>query len=304
MTSFQEALWLDCRIAAFGIGQTIPDLIFIDLDDKDFCSRRAIKMALTKTLKRIKKKLNGYPTVYRSGRGYHIIQPIRCPVNLDEIKEFAALTDRPNNEFLQFAEQYLTGNKSDAGHNPAMRSCMLRVPGSLNSRCKEAGIDAELKIIQRWDGHRSDYRLLIGSFYADLRGRTKKKEQQQQQFFTPSVGSIIIPWIERVLSQTPIEDFRKTTIGLILSRYLINVKKLNYNQAHAIIWEWLDKCQQLRRLEPSRSYFDRYVVRYQLKEAQRNKRWPMKLETLKEKYHELYKQLYHFPSITKAKSTN
>jgi hypothetical protein len=47
---------------------------------------------------------------------------------------------------------------------------MLRVPGSLNSRCKEAGIDAEVKILQEWDGYRPDYTLLLGSFYADLVG--------------------------------------------------------------------------------------------------------------------------------------
>lgn len=44
MKYYQDALWLDCRIAAFGMGQTNPDLIFIDLDDKDFCSPRAIKI--------------------------------------------------------------------------------------------------------------------------------------------------------------------------------------------------------------------------------------------------------------------
>ena len=51
----------------------------------------ALKMALTKTLNNIKVKLNGAnPTVLWSGRGYHIIQPIDCPVNvnLDNVKEF------------------------------------------------------------------------------------------------------------------------------------------------------------------------------------------------------------------------
>jgi hypothetical protein len=46
---------------------------------------------------------------------------------------------------------------------------MLRVPHSLNSKCKEAGMnDAEVTIIQRWEGYRPDYRLLLGHFYADL----------------------------------------------------------------------------------------------------------------------------------------
>jgi hypothetical protein len=108
MFEFHAALWEECRIAAFGINQTNPDLIFIDLDTSDFASIRAFKLALTATLKNIKDKIGGYPTVYWSGRGCHVIQPIDCPVNLDNIKEFADLTDYPNNKFLRFAERYLS----------------------------------------------------------------------------------------------------------------------------------------------------------------------------------------------------
>jgi hypothetical protein len=95
--------------------------------------------------------------------------PIDCPVNLDNVEELVALTDSPNNAFLQLAERYLSGNKKDDGHHSAIKSCMLRVPHSLNSKCKEAGMnDAEVTIIQRWEGYRPDYRVLLGHFYADL----------------------------------------------------------------------------------------------------------------------------------------
>jgi hypothetical protein len=88
MITLQDALWGDRRIAAFGMDQTNPDLTLIDLGTRDFCSPSACKTTLTKTLKRIKKKLSGHPTVYWSGRGCHIIKPIDCPVNLDTVKEF------------------------------------------------------------------------------------------------------------------------------------------------------------------------------------------------------------------------
>ena len=78
---------------------------------------------------------------------------------------------------------------------------------------------------------------------------------------------------------------------MILSRYLINIKKLGYEQAYDIIWDWLDRCAKLRRLEPSRHHFDHHVVRYQLEEARRSKRLPMKLETLKKRNLDLYKKL-------------
>jgi hypothetical protein len=64
MLYFQGALWEDCRISAFGIGQRNPDLIFIDLDLKDFKSMRAFKLALTTTLKNIKQKLGGHPACF------------------------------------------------------------------------------------------------------------------------------------------------------------------------------------------------------------------------------------------------
>src|SRR5919109_5032694 len=53
MLYYRAALWEDCRISAFGIGQTNPNLIFIDLDESSFPSFRALKLALSSTLKNI-----------------------------------------------------------------------------------------------------------------------------------------------------------------------------------------------------------------------------------------------------------
>jgi hypothetical protein len=95
--------------------------------------------------------------------------PIDCTVNLDNVEELIALTDSPNNAFLQFAGRYLSRNKNDNGHHSAIKSCMLRVSHSLNSKYREAGMnDAEDTIIERWEVYRPDYRLLLGHFYADL----------------------------------------------------------------------------------------------------------------------------------------
>jgi hypothetical protein len=53
------------------------------------------------------------------------------------------------------------------------------------------------------------------------RNREKYIQKDNQQ------TSDSIPWIEKLL-QTPIEDYRKNAISLILSRYLINIKKKSY----------------------------------------------------------------------------
>jgi hypothetical protein len=294
MTKFQEASWQDCRISAFGIGQTTPDLIFIDLDASDFVSPRALKLGLTATLKNIKDKLGGYPTVDRSGRGCHIIQPIHCPVNLDNVKEFANLTEHPNDKFLQFAKKYLSNGKSDPSHNPALRSCMIRIPGSLNSKCKAFGLDPEVKIIQEWDGFRPDYRLLIGSFYADLVGKnrelTKRFQSQNNNNNNNNTNGLPEPYIEKLL-QTPITDYRKHARDLILVPYLVVRKGMtDPNQIYDIIMQWADKCSELKRLEPSRHEFANRTKR-RIHEVMQKRVPHMRLSILKEKNSELYENL-------------
>jgi hypothetical protein len=307
---YKAALYEDCSIEAFGVNQTNPDLIFIDLDASSFGSRQSFKTGLTKTLKNIEKKIGGHPTVIWSGRGYHIIQPIYCPEPLENIEKLRGLDPDPSNEFLQFAEHYLSLGKSDSSHNPAIKSCLLRVPGSKNSKCGDMGLDPEVKILQKWNGHRPHYKLLFGRFYADLVGKKNAQHVMERSnnngYYSNQVrrpisltkgGQIIIPsqflYIEKILleQQKPIDDHRKLVVGLILSRYLINIRGLDYEQAHKIIWDWLNRCVQLRRLQPSHSYFDRYVVQHQINEAQNSGRLPMTLSTMQARYPELYETL-------------
>jgi hypothetical protein len=105
--------------------------------------------------------------------------------------------------------------------------------------------------------YRPDFKLLIGNFCPDLVGKTKKLERQSQIIPSTSNNAASIPWIEKLLSHTPFEDHRKITVASIPSRYLIKIKKLDYERAYTTIWERLDNCEQLRRLELSRSHFDR-----------------------------------------------
>jgi hypothetical protein len=288
MLYYQGALWEDCRIAGFRIGQENPDLIFIDLDAKDFSSMRSFKLALTRTLKNIKQKLGGaHPSILWSGRGYHIIQPIDCPIALETIKELAALEPYTSNKFLQFAERYLTDGRCDKANHPALKSCMLRIPGSVNSRCKaEGSLDPEVKIIQKWDGHRPDYRLLLGSFYADLVGQYKPMERSIDHITGDSIW-----WIEKLLLQTPIEDYRKRARDLIIVPYLVVRKGMtDPQQISDIVMQWADKCSELKSLQPSRREFE-HKVRDRAYEVMRTRISQMKLATLKVKYPGLYEVL-------------
>jgi Primase X len=301
--AFEQSDFLDCRVNAYpsyteykGINRQAPNFLFIDLDRSTFDTERAHRLALTNTLRNIKEKLSeAYPTVVWSGNGYHIYQPIEAFV-LEEEEIFSSNEfDQPSKEFLRFAEQYLSNNKSDPSHNPSFKSCMIRIPGSFNSKCVLKGEDPEVRIIQRWDGYRPKINLLLGTFHAYLVDQKKKiKESQRQKELkeknrvknTDLPARTLIPWIELLL-ETPIEDYRKNAVSLILGPYLINVKKLSYDDAFNIIKDWLNKCDSIKRLDSNFSY----RIKYTLENSIKNGYLPMKFETLKEKNRALYDKL-------------
>jgi Primase X len=85
-----------------------------------------------------------------------------------------------------------------------------------------------------------------------------------------------ISWIEKLL-QTPIDDYRKNAVSLILAPYLINIKNVSYEDALNIINSWLSKCAKARQLDQN---FD-YTARYALKYSAKNGHKPIKYGTLK-----------------------
>lgn len=97
-------------------------------------------------------ELGGFPTVIWSGNGYHIHQPLDMPA-LHEIVEFTRF-DEPSVKFLRYVERRLTDGMSDPNHNVSFRSCMFRIPGSLNSKCIASGKDPVVRTLQKWDGWR------------------------------------------------------------------------------------------------------------------------------------------------------
>jgi len=292
MTFFQGALWEDCYISAFGLDQKLPNIIFIDIDAVHFVSMRALKLALTKTLKNIKEKLEGTPTVVWSGRGFHVIQPIDCPIPLEGIKELVVLEPNTSNKFLQFCARYLSAGKKDTSSNPALKSCLLKVPHTLNSKCKAAGIDAEVKIIQRWDGHRPDYRRLIGSFYAALIGKNQQLYREYRKQKDDGVVGMPTCWIEK-LFETPIDDYRKRARDLILVPYLI-VRKgiMDEDEVTDRIMQWADRCAEVKKLNPSRSEFE-HKTRTRTDEVMQSRIPPMGLTKLQENNPKLYKEVFY-----------
>jgi Primase X len=308
---FQYSGCVDCKINAYpsyteykGINRQPPSFVFIDLDRSTFKSEQAHKLALKNTLRNIKEKLSGAnPTVLWSGNGYHVYQPIEAFI-LEEYDIFSDF-DQPSKRFLKFAEQCLSNNKSDLSHNPSFKSCMIRIPGSHNSKCILRNNDisdtsTEIKIIQKWDGYRPKINRLLGSFHVylvDLKlkeiaeGKKSKMRHRFGSFANDyndnSNGSNTIGWIERLL-QTPIEDYRKNAISLILAPYLITIRKYSYEQAFAAIKEWLNKCDTIKPLDSNFNLRINYSLKIALKDGYR----PLKSETLKIKNEQLHNILF------------
>ena len=246
---FAAANMLDCRINAYPyytqykeINRQAPNFIFIDLDRSNFTTEKELGLALDKTLKNIR-YLGAEPTVLWSGNGYHVYLPFNAFV-LEQEEVFAKF-DQPSKKFLRFAARHLSNYKSDPNYNPSLKSCMVRIPGSCNSKCTT---NSEVKVIQVWNGHRLPINYLLRDFRRYLIDQ-KIKESRKRQISCPQrQQGGYIQWIENLLN-TPIADYRKLAIWHILAPYLLNIRGVSPNETHGIIMEWLKECDKLRRLD-------------------------------------------------------
>ena len=78
---------------------------------------------------------------------------------------------------------------------------------------------------------------------------------------------------------------------MILTPYLINVRKLSYEESYTIIKNWLDRCDKLENLDNYRNF--EYRIKYALKNAVNKGIGPMSKEKIKtdSTYSELYQLL-------------
>jgi hypothetical protein len=81
------------------------------------------------------------------------------------------------------------------------------------------------------------------------RGLKQRLENENQpRIFFNNEEPQSIDWIEALL-QTPISDYRKQAMNLILAPYLLNISRLSEDEAYGVIHKWLEKCEQPRRFD-------------------------------------------------------
>jgi Primase X len=328
LARFEQANLLDCRINAYplytgfgGINRQPPNFVFIDIDRCKFKTERAFWLSVEKTCKNIKQMISGNATVLWTGNGVHIDQPVKLIYDnastLEEIDIFSEFKEDPtgrkkdlSTRFMRFAEELFTGSKYDPDHRPSVRSCLLRVPGTLNSKCIDPPTgnyikDPEVRIIQMWDGQRPavnwilrDFRRwLINEAIKDkiaLRARQANLSQKRKKGHISNYYNISSPhpyygYIEKIL-QTPIDHCRRKVVSLIIIPYLVVIKKIESdNEIFNIARDWLDRCNQIKPLDRAHDYNAR--IRSSIASSRRSQIRPMGLERLGQENKELYNRL-------------
>lgn len=314
---FEEANFEDCRINAYhaflneaeqkdyenGINLDLfaPNILFIDLDQKDFLSKQDIDKIVKRIFKHVSIILHRCtPLLIWSGRGYHIIIPVQQTEALEHFDHFDGLTNRPSEELLQFAKQFLSLNKADKANNPAFKSCLLRVPYTLNSKCFDEDKDPEVKIIQKFDFSKPLPKVdnLLIEFMTFLSDRKIKECMKTQSRTKPrnkfsnnkSDKTNSVMYIENLLT-IPIDDYRKNAVNLILAPYFVNVLKLSDLESFNRIKQWTLKCNALEPLRPSTYDFDN-IIKYAVKRSKETSVKPLKFkDSLQHKNKELFRLL-------------
>jgi hypothetical protein len=267
----------------------------VDLDLKDFSDEKkkdkaVLERVLNNILRKIKEAIGGNPTVLWTGNGYHVYQPVSGFIleAYETFYEFTKYVDKDlTSMFIQFAEEHFTDYAADRLHNPTVKSCLVRIPGTLNSKCVIKGQDAEVKIIQKWDGVRPSIQPLLRDFRRWLIQKRIGEELKNAKFqMTVSKNqerANTIKWIEKGIIDHPFSDHRKYIIWRILSPYLLNVKKLPKEEAYSVMKEWLDKCDKLEKL----NFNPKIKIKDGLRGASKGY-FPISMEKLKEENRQLY----------------
>jgi hypothetical protein len=90
-------------------------------------------------------------------------------------------------------------------------------------------------------------------------------------------------WIDDKLLKTPIPDYRKITVDLVIVPFFIVIKKFTVNQTFNLTKEYIIKCHKVRLLKPSINEFEKRI-----KIAIDNKIPPIKIENIQNKYPKWY----------------
>ncbi|WP_148687064.1 DNA primase noncatalytic subunit PriX [Candidatus Nitrosocosmicus hydrocola] len=243
------------------------------------------------------------PTVLWSGNGYHIYLPINALV-LDQYTIFSRdkfpglfsnkgkyYNHSVSETFMHFAEQYFSNGRADPQHRSGFRSCLIRIPNTVNSKCIEKGLlkdQSKVKINQRWNGYRPPIQLLTKYFLRwlyqeEIDQKKRLKNMRLDIGYKLTTRNHQIRWIEELL-QIGIYDGRKESLRLILAPYLVNILRKDPDITFRILTEWLKKCESERELDFSIRFLVNETIECSIKKGIP----PMRLETIRSRNYTVY----------------
>ncbi|MGB8935836.1 MAG: DNA primase noncatalytic subunit PriX [Candidatus Nitrosopolaris sp.] len=172
------------------------------------------------------------------------------------------------------------------------------MPGSFNSKLVQLNQkgeivnipeSAQVKIVQKWNGVKPRIKPLLSEFYislADSKIKEIRKNRKPRRHSVHYENNHKIQWIETLL-QIPIADHRKYTLWRIVAPYLVNIRKLAYDDAFNIMKNWLNNCNQVRPL----NFNANVKIKDALRAAIRVGYLPMAFNDLKSEDGELYRHI-------------
>ena len=194
---------------------------------------------------------------------------------------------------MRFAKDNLSKGKADKQNNPSFKSCLLRIPGSINSK-----YNVTVKTVQKWNGIRPPIpREFIEEFRTYLIQKKIHEENYRQKMLKlrrkyhnnkhsshNSFYYYYYDWIEKKILANPFPDYRKLIVGLLLAPYLIVIKNLSFDESYQIMNEWLHKCDLRRELD----FNPKTLINTAIATAYKKQIPPMSIITLKTNYKDLY----------------
>jgi hypothetical protein len=153
-----------------------PTFVMCDLDLMKFRTEKQLLQALDQTVENIKKDISSIPMILFTGNGYHIYQPIKLPI-LEQESMFVQFAS-PSTEFIRYAAQRWTSGKNDPCNHPSVNSCLLRVPGSINSKNNN-----KVELIQEWNNMKPPANQMLPDFYIKLAARKLAFKSKQREYY-------------------------------------------------------------------------------------------------------------------------
>lgn len=216
------------------------------------------------------------PRIYFSGhRSFHVFvdfTPLALSEPVEAQREFAERCVKELNlkclDLQVFAERKLSRIPYTLHEDTALNCIPISPFWSLQE------IRAEASKPARFEPIRISFTERVA---ADLRGidATLSSRPKPRRI---AKGTTSAKWIDKLLNH-PIGDGRHRALWHVFSPYLVNVRRVPFDQAETVLEEYLRKCGEVTPLHPSPYAFKR-LTRYYLKLAERDGYPPWKLRTI------------------------